>query len=137
MASALGITQDRIRIVHSEPGSTILVFQVGVDNQNDGANLGDIALAKQEAGTLDLGYTVLDIDATVYSATGEAVSTSEAYKKKEIDTAVYVLIAIACVAVVIGVSIFALKAFKMTKAYKEVSNADNCESEYDYEKGKL
>ena len=133
MASALGIIQDRIKIVHTEPGSTIVEYGISTNGTDEADTLGNYVVTLNQAGNLNLGFTILELSLTAVLSTGEVVSTSNVYKKKDISTAVYIMVGVSSVVVVIGVTIFVLKAYKMAKTYKKVVNAD----ENDYETGKF
>ena len=81
---------------------------------------------------LDLGWPILDFTTQVVTSTGSILtSDSSYYSKKDVHLAVYIILAVAGLATLVGIIVGIVKGFKMAKAYKEVANLETVE----YEKG--
>lgn len=136
-ASVLGITQDTIRIVGVYEGSTVVYFGISTPTGTASADqtkalteINDKLNYQCTNGNLNLGASVLACSSMVINSNGQVTTTSSGnYKKKEINYAVYILLAFACLATAVAVLVGVIKAFRITKAYKEVANLDTSEHE--------
>ena len=138
LSFALGITTDKIKIVGAKEGSTVVSFYLTSDasdstsKQNHLRELADLLASKHAQGTLDLGAPILDLVTEIVSSSGDTVtSDTGTYKKKEIDTIIYVLLAISGLALLLGITFGIYKTFKTVKSYKQIVNIDDTR----YEKG--
>ena len=138
LTSALGITQDQIRIVNIQSGSTIIDWYItsplttSTLRQKQLKEYNDKLQAMKTTNNLDLGWPILDFTTQVVTSTGSILtSDSSYYSKKDVHLAVYIILAVAGLATLVGIIVGIVKGFKMAKAYKEVANLETVE----YEKG--
>ena len=137
-ASVLGITQDTIRIVSVYEGSTVVYFAVTSPTSSGSSattsaltSINDKLNYQCSNGNLDLGAPLLACSSQLVSSTGTVTSTGSGnYKKKEISNVVYVILAFAVFATAAAILIGSIKAIKITRSYKEITNL-----EISYEKG--
>lgn len=139
-ASVLGITQDTIRIVGVYEGSTIVYFGITAPASSGGSiaattaaltNINDKLNYQCSNGNLDLGAPMLACSSQIVNSSGQVTSSSSgSYKKKEVNTAVYVILAFAAVATAAAIVIGSIKAIRVSKAYREIATMDTS-----YEKG--
>uniref|UniRef100_A0A7S3K910 Uncharacterized protein n=1 Tax=Euplotes crassus TaxID=5936 RepID=A0A7S3K910_EUPCR len=132
LAFALGITTDQIKIVGVSEGSVVVNYQIlsaMSDTSSQQRNLIEMAqmlASKHAAGTLDLGAEILDLVNQVISSNGSTVSSGTGnYSKKEIHPAVYAILALSCIALIVGIIYGLIKMLKMGKVYKEIHHEES------------
>ena len=140
MAFALGITVDKIRVVSVRAGSAIVHYQIisgettESSQRKDLIELAQMLAAKHEAGTLDLGYPILDLVNQVISSNGATVTTGTgSYKKKEIHPVVFVLLALSAIAFLGGIIYGTIRLVNMFKIYQKVSSDESVEHDGKHE----
>uniref|UniRef100_A0A7S3JIP0 Uncharacterized protein n=1 Tax=Euplotes harpa TaxID=151035 RepID=A0A7S3JIP0_9SPIT len=131
LTSALGITQDKLKIVRVYEGSTIVEWYItssqstSTQRQKELKELVDKSLALYNSGSLNLGAPILDFTSQMVTSSGTVVTTnSGTYTKKEINAAVIVILSFAALAMLIAVVVGIIKAIKMSKGYNEIVNMD-------------
>jgi hypothetical protein len=138
ITSVLGITQDKIRIVSVVEGSVIIDFyttsalSTSALREKELSEFNDLLQAQYNGGTLDLGYPILDFTSHVVTSAGVIITgDSSSYTKKTIHAVVYILMAFAGIALVVGIVVGSVKAIKLSKAQNSITDMENVE----YEKG--
>ena len=137
LANALSIPQSRIRFVGVYEGSVVVNWYIESDPSSNDAvreltELNDYLASQHASGALDFDdVPVLDVSGQVVTSDGVVTSSTDGYTKKDISKSVYVLMAIASIAVVVGLTIGAFKLFKASKYARSVVNIDRTQ----YEKG--
>ena len=138
LTSALGISQDRIRIVSVAEGSTIIDWYATSSlstaqmRQKELSELSDRLQSQKSSGTLDLGYPILDMTTQVVTNAGQVLTgDSSSYAKKDVHIIVFIILALAALSLVVGIVVGIVKTVKMVKAYNSISNLESVE----YEKG--
>ena len=119
LANALAIPQSRIRFVGVYEGSVVLNWYIESDTSHSDPvleliELNDFLASQHASGSLDFdGVTVLDVSGQVVTADGVVTSSTEGYKKRDIDKAVYVMMVVAAIAIFVGLTLGVYKVFKV------------------------